>query len=110
MQSGPGSGPAKALNTRPASYDPEFAMSEANTVLNLNEELARKINDEARSNPHSPYAHKFVGLANGQVVIVADSLDEVARFLRRTEPDLARAFIVEASRDPDEVVDIQSAC
>ena len=42
-------------------------MSVADTVKDLNRQLARRINDEARSNPQSPYANKFVGIANGQV-------------------------------------------
>jgi hypothetical protein len=93
----------------PVTKQMEFAMSDTDTVLELNQQLARKINDEARKDPQSPYANKFVGIANGRVVIVADTLDEVARFLRRTESDLARTFFVEASRDPNEVVEIWSA-
>jgi len=81
-------------------------MSSVRTVRELNEELARQINEEARRDPHSPYANKFVGLANGQVVVVADDLDELARRLRQVEPDPAKTFGVEASQDPDEVHEI----
>ena len=84
----------------------EQAMSASKTVREINEELARKINDEARSNPQSPYAHKFVGLANGQVVVVADDLDEIGRRLEEIEPDPQKCFVIEASRDYDEVVEI----
>ena len=52
-------------------------MSDVHTVQQLNRELARKINDETLKNPQSPYAHKYVGIANGQVVVVADDLDEL---------------------------------
>jgi hypothetical protein len=69
----------------------------------LNRELARQINAEARRNPQSPYANKFGGIASGQVVVVTDDLDELARGLREVEPDLTRTFGVEASRDYDEV-------
>ena len=48
-------------------------MSDAGTVQDRNRELARKINQEARQNPQSAYAHKFVGIANGQVVVIADN-------------------------------------
>jgi hypothetical protein len=75
-------------------------------VQRLNEELADKINQEARNNPTSPYAGKFVGIANGQVVVVADNLDEMARRLRKAEPDNRKCFWVEASRDYDEVIEI----
>jgi len=74
-------------------------MSAAKTVQELNRELADKINAEARSNPQSPYANKFVGIANGQVVVVADDLDTMARRLRQIEPDPSKCCSVEASRD-----------
>jgi hypothetical protein len=83
-------------------------MSTVRTVRELNEELARQINEEALRNPHSPYANKFVGLANGQVVVVADDLDEMDRRLREIEPDPSKCFGVEASRDYSEVVEIWS--
>jgi hypothetical protein len=74
-------------------------MSATNTVQTLNREPANRINAEARSNPLSPYANKFVGIANGQVVVVADSLDAMARRLRQIEPDPTKCCGVEASRD-----------
>lgn len=74
-------------------------MSNTSTILEVNRELARKINEEARANSQSPYANKFVGIANGQVVVVADSLDEMSRRLRQAEPDPRKCFGVEASRD-----------
>lgn len=84
-------------------------MTPAGTVQNLNRELARRINQEARTNPQSPYAQKFVGIANGKVVVVADDLDEMTRLLRQAEPDSHNCFWVEASRDYDEVHDIWGA-
>jgi len=74
-------------------------MTGASTVQDLNRELARRINEEALKNPQSPYAHKFVGIANGQVVVVADDRDEMSRRLRQIEPDARKCFGVEASRD-----------
>ncbi len=73
-----------------------------------NRELARQINEEARRDPKSPYAGRFVGIANGQVVVVADDLEEMAQRLEQIEPDPAKCFSVEASRDYDEVVEIWS--
>ena len=81
-------------------------MSSANTIQDVNRELARKINEEALRDPRSPYADKFVGIANGQVVVVADSLDEMARRLRQIEPDATRTYCVEASRDYSVVEEI----
>jgi hypothetical protein len=78
-------------------------MSTALSVQDLNRDLARRINAEARSNPQSPYANKFVGIANGQVVVVTDDLDDLARKLRQAEPDPTKTFGIEASRDYGEV-------
>jgi hypothetical protein len=78
-------------------------MSTTTTVQDLNRDLARRINAEARINPHSPYANKFVGIANGQVAVVANDLDDVIRQLRQIEPDPLNCFFLEASRDYDEV-------
>ena len=61
-------------------------MSATSNISDLNRELAHQINAEARSNPQSQYANKFVGIANGQVVVVTDDLDDLARRLRQAEP------------------------
>jgi len=74
-------------------------MSDTSAVLQRNRELAARINAEARQDPHSPYANKFVGLVNGQVVVVADNFDSLMRQLRQIEPDPRKCFGVEASRD-----------
>lgn len=81
-------------------------MSTAASVQDLNRDLARRINQEAKSNPQSPYANKFVGIANGQVVVVADDWHEMSRQLRQAEPDLTKCYGIEASRDYDEVHEI----
>ena len=81
-------------------------MSGVCTVQDLNRELARRINEEARQDPQSPYANKFVGIANGKVVVVADDPDELSRLLRQIEPDPSKCFGVEASRDYTEVNEI----
>jgi phosphoribosylamine-glycine ligase len=68
-------------------------------LLEIHREIARRINEEALRDPQSPYAGKFVGLANGKVVVVADSDEEMSRRLREIEPDNRKCFGVEASRD-----------
>lgn len=74
-------------------------MSDSAAVQRTNEELARQINEEARRDPKSPYAGKFVGIANGRVVVVADNLDDLAHRLREYEPDPAKTFCIEAGID-----------
>jgi hypothetical protein len=81
-------------------------MATSKTVQELNRELARKLMEEGRSNPQTGSAGRFVGIANGQVVAVADNWDEVARRLRQAEPDPTKTFAVEIGRDYDVVEDI----
>ena len=45
----------------------------------------------------------WVGIANGQVVVVADTLDEMAKRLDAIEPDPSKTFGLAASEDPKEV-------
>ena len=78
-------------------------MSEETSIRAINERLARQINCEARADPNSPYAHKFVGIANGKVVVVADTWREVDLVLEQVEPDPTRCHGVDASADYDRV-------
>lgn len=84
-------------------------MMQGNAIAAANERLARQINQEARRNPQSPYAGKLVGIANGQVVVVADSWREVVDRLREMEPDPAKCYCLEASADYDRVEEIWGA-
>src|SRR5438874_567210 len=84
------------------------SMSTSTDVQTQNRELARQINEEALRDPHSPYAGKFVGIANGQVVVVEDSLTEMARRLRQIEPDPRKTSTVEAGLDYNDAIDIWS--
>ena len=79
------------------------------TIQEINRQLASRINAEARRDPNSQYANKFVGIAKGQVVVVGDDLDDVIGKLRQTEPDPRNCYFVEASRDYDEVHEIWEA-
>lgn len=81
-----------------------------NPIFERNQELARRINEEALANPNSPYANKFVGIANGQVVVVADTFDEMSRRLREIEPDPKKCYGIEASRDYTKVEYIWRTC
>ena len=83
-------------------------MSSSSTIQERNRQLANAINRETLANPNSPYAGKFVGIANGQVVAVTDDLDELVRALRRIEPDPEKMFWIEAGRDYSEPQDIWS--
>jgi hypothetical protein len=85
-------------------------MPSVREIQQLNSELAKQINQEARANPQSPYAGKFVGIGNGQVVVVADDLGDLDRRLRQIEPDPRKTFCLEASADYDKVEYIWGAC
>ena len=81
-------------------------MTDYAAIREQNRQVAERINKEARSNPNSPYANKFVGLVNGQVVVIADNLDELGRRLDEIEPDPLKCFGVEASADYDRIEEI----
>jgi hypothetical protein len=78
-------------------------MTTATSVSQANRALADLINQEARDNPLSPYAGKFVGITNGQVVVTADNLEEAIRLLLAVEPDRQKTFCFEAGIDYSEV-------
>ena len=75
-------------------------------IIAINERLAQKIRREAKENPNSPYANRFVGLANGKVVVIADTLTDASRRLRKIEPDSSRRFIVDVAADYDRVYEV----
>jgi hypothetical protein len=83
-------------------------MADSPSVSQLNREVADRINEEALKDPSSPLAGKFVGIIDGQVVVVADDLDEAMRRLRQTGADPSRMFCFEAGRDYGQVVEIWS--
>jgi len=68
-------------------------------AFRLSCELAQRINNEALADPSSPYAGKFVGVANGQVVVVEDDVKTAFFRLRELEPNNRRTCLIEASRD-----------
>jgi hypothetical protein len=72
-----------------------------NTVQDVNRALARRIIDEARADPQSRYTGKFVGIANGRVVVVADDADELARRLLQVESDVSKTFCLEVGVEYD---------
>lgn len=81
-------------------------MEDVSVVQQRNRELAQHINNDARANPQSHFAGKFVGLANGQVVVVADSLDDVVQRLQQVEAEPQRTFCLEAGLDYESVQSI----
>jgi hypothetical protein len=96
------------MNIMPADrQDPkENAMSATTTIQQLNREFADKLIEEAKRDPQSPYIWKFVGIANGQIVVVADDLDEGMRRLDQVEPDPSKTFFIEVGHDYDKVYEI----
>jgi hypothetical protein len=81
-------------------------MSAFQTAAELNHALARKLNEEARVNPQSPIAGKFVGISSGQVVAVGDDLDDVIERLRQTGADPRESLCFEAGLGYSQVQEI----
>ena len=76
----------KCHRPRPTAPTEANAMSEETSIRAINEGIARQINREARADPNSPYAHKFVGIANGKVVGVADTCARSISHSSRSSP------------------------
>jgi hypothetical protein len=81
-------------------------MTASSVVSELNRELARKINEEARDNPQSPFAGKFVGILGGQIVAVADDLDDLVQRLSQLEADPRQSLCFEVGLDYGQVQEI----
>lgn len=81
-------------------------MIQINDVAAANEQLVREIKKQARLDPQSPYAGKLVGIANGQVVVVADTWREAIERLRQVEPDPTRCRCIDVNADFSRVEEI----
>ena len=77
------------------------------TIQEINRELAEKVIAEARKDPQR-YPGKYVGLANGQIVVVTNDLDELDRRLDEIAPDSTKTYIVEPGLDVNKVHEIWS--
>jgi hypothetical protein len=71
--------------------------------------LARNISREARANPASPYARKYIGILDGKVLVIASSPEEGLRELRKAAPDTGRGLLIDTSVDYDAVHEIWEA-
>ena len=80
-------------------------MEKNGSIRAINERLARKIRREGKD-PKSPYANRFVGIANGKVVVIADSLTELSRQLRKIEPDPSRRYGVDVAADYSRIEEV----
>ncbi len=78
-------------------------MDELAEVKRQNRELAQRMEEETRKDSHSPYAGKCIGIANGQVVAVADDEVVVVRLLFEVEKDARRIFVINPNYDPTKV-------
>ena len=79
----------------------DIAMSQKFEIEEDDARLAEEINREARSNPSSPYAGKYVAIAGGKVVATGERLDNVVAELERVVPERNRGLVFEASADYD---------
>lgn len=68
-------------------------------VQEQDDRLAREINREARSDPSSRYAGKFVAIGRGKIIAIVDSLDEAVTALRQELPSREEGLVIEASAD-----------
>lgn len=76
------------------------------SIAATNERLARRVRREGKSDPNSPFANRFVGIASGQIVVIADSLNDVSKRLSKFETDASKCYIVDVAADYDRVYEI----
>jgi len=81
-------------------------MAAPQSVQELNQQVADQLLAEVKNDPQSIYAGKLIGIANGQVVVVADNWDDVATRLEQVEPDLRKTFCIDAGADYGQVQEI----
>ncbi|MBI3822360.1 MAG: hypothetical protein HY289_06740 [Planctomycetes bacterium] len=77
----------------------------AKSIAQLNRELGEQVLDEARRQPNA-YTGKYVGIANGKVVVVTDDLNDLLKRLKHVEPDPSKTYCVELGRDYSKVYEI----
>ena len=83
-------------------------MSTIASLTEINRQVAERVNKEALANPSSEYANKFVGIANGKIVAVAEDLDTLVCELRQIELDPQKTFCIETGIDYDQPSEIWS--
>lgn len=81
-------------------------MEKNGSIHTINRRLAQKVKREGKVNPKSPYAKRFVGIANGKVVVIAETLDEMSKRLRKIEPDVSKCIGVDLVGDYDRVWEV----
>jgi hypothetical protein len=81
-------------------------MENNGSIRSINERLARKIRREGKGDSKSPYAKRFVGIANGKIVVVADSHSEMMKQLRKIEPDASKCYAVDVAADYDRTYEV----
>lgn len=74
------------------------------TTISIEQEknwvIAQRINRETRAKTNSPYAGKFVGVWNEEIVIVSDTLDEACDAMEAMgESAASECCVIEASAD-----------
>lgn len=84
-------------------------MAQVLTASESSRRIAEQINADVRRDPNSPYAGKYVGLANGQVVSVDADDEVVLSRLEQMEPDPEKRLCFEAGLDYESVEEIWSA-
>lgn len=67
----------------------------------LDADFAMRLNRETRANPNSPYAGKYVVIADCEVVTVADSLDDMHEKILALGMNPRETFYIQASAHYD---------
>ena len=82
----------------PLEYEP--------SIHQINEQLADRIDEEVKNNPSSPYAGKFVAIANGEVFAVCSSLEECYSAFGTMDPENNFTLLHEVGRQINVVMEV----
>ncbi len=77
----------------------EISETQLDQMQQQNWEVAREASRQTRADPDSPYAGKYLGIAERQIVVVADSWDELHDRLDELGYNRNQSVGIEASAD-----------
>ncbi len=83
-------------------------MTETKTIAEINREVGEWVLGDAKRN-RPAYAGRFVGIANGKVVIATNDLNELARKLDEAAPEPSATYSVILDYDYNKAFEIWEA-
>ena len=84
-------------------------MTTTKSIEEVNREVGDQVLADAKRDPQK-YAGRYVGIANGKVVVVTSDLREYVRYLKEVEPNPANTYGVDLQYEYSKVYEIRRIC